>query len=69
MNVFADDLTHIDVLARVDEELAAILQLVDSVCKGIARIHGNHGTIDAALNLAFIGLVLLEAVSHDGFTL
>ena len=69
VHVLADDLPHIDILARVDEELAAILQLVDSVCEGMARIHRYHGTIDAALNLAFIGLVLLEAVGHDGFTL
>ena len=69
VNVFADDLTHVDVLTGIDEELASILQLVDGVGIGIARLEGYHGTVDATLDVALEGLILLEAMGHDGLAL
>ena len=69
MNMLAYHLTGIDILTGIDEELAAILQLIDGVSEGIAGIHGDHGTIDAALDLALVRLILLEAMGHDGLAL
>ena len=69
VDVFADDLTHIDVLTGVDEELATVLQLVDGIGEGIAGFEGNHRAVDTALDVALVGLVFLEAVGHDGFAL
>ena len=69
MDVFADDLTHIDVLTGVDEELAAVLQLVDGIGESIASLEGYHGAVDTTLDVALVGLVLLEAMGHDGFAL
>ena len=45
VDVFADDLTHIDILTGVDEELAAVLQLVDGIGEGIAGFEGYHGAV------------------------
>ena len=69
VNMFAHYLTSIHILTRINEELTTILQLVDGVGKGITRIHRDHRPIDTTLYLTFIGLVLLEAVSHDGLAL
>ena len=69
MNVLANHLTHIDILTWVDEELAAILELVDSIGEGITCLEGYHRTIHTTLNLALIRLILLEAVRHDGLAL
>ena len=69
MNVLTDHLTHIDIFTWINEELATVLQFVNSIGKGIAGVHRNHRTVDATLYLAFIRLILLEAVSHDGLTL
>ena len=39
MNMLTNHLTGIHILTRVDEELTTILQFVDSICKGITRVH------------------------------
>ena len=62
-------LTSIDILTRIDEELTTILQLVDGIGKGITCIHRNHRTVDTALYLTLVRLILLEAVGHDSLTL
>ena len=67
--MFANHLTHINILTWVDEELTTVLQLVDGVGKGVAGLQSDHRTVDTALYLTLIGLILLEAVGHDGFTL
>ena len=65
MHVLSHYLSTIDILARVDEELATILQLVDGVSVGIARLKGYHRTIGAALYVALVWLILLETMRHD----
>ena len=67
--MLAHHLTGIDLLARVDEELAAVLEFVDGIGVGGARLQGYHGAIGAAHDVALIGLVLLIAMGHDGLTL
>ena len=67
MHVLAHDLSGIDLLLRIDEEASAVLELVDGVGEGSTRLHGNHGTVGASFDVALVGLVLLEAVRHDGF--
>ena len=41
LGVFAHYLSGIDLILREDEELAAVLQLVESVCKGGASLLGD----------------------------
>ena len=69
MDVLAHHLTGIDLLARVDEEFAAILQLVDGVGEGRARFEGNHRAVHTPFDVALVGLIFLEPVRHDGFAL
>ena len=42
---------------------------IDEVGIGIAALQGYERTVDAAVYLALEGLVLLEAVRHDGLAL
>ncbi len=65
--MFTDNLSGIDFLLRVDEELTAVLKVVNGIGKSSAGLHGDHGTVCAALDVALVGLVVLVAVSHDGF--
>ena len=67
--VFTYYLSGIYFVLRIDEELTAILQLVDSVSKGCTAFHGNHGTVAATFDVTLVRLVFLEAVCHDGFAL
>ena len=69
MHVLAYHLSRVDFLSRVNEEFSPVLQLVYGVGVGGARLHGYHRAIRSALNVALVRLVLLEAVSHDGFAL
>ena len=69
MNMLTDNLSHIDILAWIDKEFATVLQLVNGICKGVARFESYHRTVDTALNISLVGLILLESVSHDGLTL
>ncbi len=69
VDMFADNLTGVDLLARVDEELAAVLQLVNRVGVGRARLHRYHRAVKAAGNISLVRLVLLEAVSHNRLAL
>ena len=59
----------VDFVARRDEEFAAVLQVVDGVGERRAALKGNHGAVGASLDVAFVGLIFLEAVRHDGFAL
>ena len=69
VDMLAYHLACVDFLARVDEELAAVLQLVYRVCVGRARLHGYHAAVHAAGDVSLVRLVLLEAVSHDSLAL
>ena len=48
----------------MDEELAAVLKVVNGIGKRRARFHRNHRAVRPTLNVALIGLVVLESVSH-----
>ena len=69
MDMLANHLTGIDFLTRIDEELTAILQLVDGISIGSTRLHSNHRTVGTTDDLALIRLILLEAVSHNSLAL
>ena len=69
MNVLADHLSGIHLFLREDEELAAVLQVVDGIGDGCARVHRDHRAVRPAFHVALVGLVVLEAVGHDGFAL
>lgn len=69
MNMLTYNLSTIYILARINEELSAILQFVDTVGVGVARLQGNHRAVDTALDFTFVRLIVLEAMGHDGFTL
>ena len=59
----------IDFVLRRDEELAAVLEVIDGVGKGRAAFEGDHRAVAATRNVALIGLIFLETVRHDGFAL
>ena len=42
MNMFTHDLSGIDILPRIDKELATVLKLINGIGKGITRLKGNH---------------------------
>ena len=67
--VLADDHAAVDFLAGLDEEAAAVQQLVHRIGHGLARLQGDEGTVDAHLDVALVGLVVLEAVRNDGLAL
>ena len=67
--MFTYNLTHIDIFTWIDEELTTVLQLINSVGKGITGFKSNHRTVGTALDISLIGLILLETVSHDSLTL
>ena len=69
VDMLANHLSGIDVFTWIDEEFTTILQLVDGIGEGIARIHGDHGAVDTTLYLTLVGLVFLKAVGHDGLAL
>ena len=69
MNMLTHNLSVVNILARVYEELASVLQLVYGICKGIARLESNHRTVCTAEYIALVWLILLETVRHNGFTL
>ena len=49
VDMLANHLSGIDVFTWIDEEFTTILQLVDGIGEGIARIHGDHGAVDTTL--------------------
>ena len=67
LGVFAHYLSGIDLILREDEELAAVLQLVESVCKGGASLLGDDRAVGAAHDVALPGFVGEELVGHNGF--
>ena len=69
MNMLAYDLTQINLIARINEELSTILQLIYRISKGGSRLQGNHTAINTAHDITLIWLVLFEAVSHDSLPL
>ena len=66
MAVLAHHLAGVHLFLREDEEAAAVLQLVNGVGERRAGLHRYHRTVRAPLNLSLIGLILLEAVRHNG---
>ena len=62
----ADDLTAVDMLARLNEERSAVLQLADAVSCGLAGLLGDEGAVLVVLHVALPGLELEEAVGDDG---
>lgn len=69
VNMLAYYLTAVDFLTRIDEELAAILQLVDGISVCCTGLHGYHRTVHTTYYLALVRLILLETVCHDGLAL
>ena len=69
VNMLTNNLAAVNLLTWVDEELTAILQLIDGVSIGSTCLQRNHATVGTAGNLALVWLILLEAVSHDSLTL
>ena len=69
MDVLAYNLTAIDILTGVDEEFSTVLKLVYRVGEGIACLKSYHRAIHTACYLAFVWLVFLETVGHDGLAL
>ena len=69
VNMLTNYLTHVNILTWIDEELTTVLQLIDSISKGVTSIHRYHRTIYTALNLALVWLILLKAVGHDSLAL
>ena len=67
--MLTDNLTCIHLVLGFDEELATVLQMVNGIGIGIAALQRYERTVDAAVYLALEGLVLLEAVRHDGLAL
>ena len=61
----ADDLAGIDVVARLDEEGTAVLELADAVGRGLAGLLGDEGTVFVVVHVAFPRLELEEAVGDD----
>ena len=69
MNVLTNDLTGIDLILRLDEEAAPILQMIDGIGVGITTLESNKRTIDAAVDVTLVWLIFLETVCDDGFSL
>ena len=67
--MLADNLTCIDLILRLDEETAAVLQMVDGIGVGITALQGNEGAVYASVYVALIRLVFLEAMGDDGLAL
>ena len=61
--VFADNLAGVNLFLGEDEESAAVLQLVDGVGIGGSGLEGDERAVGAAFDVAFPGLVLVEAVA------
>ena len=67
--MLAHNLSGINLITRINKELATILQFIDAIGESRSCLHSNHGTIHTTFNLAFIWLVLFETVRHDGLSL
>ena len=66
--VLADYLTGINFFLREDEEAAAILKLVDGVGVGCSGLKSDKRAVGAPFDVAFPGLLVEEAVRHDGLS-
>src|SRR5690606_7588029 len=60
LGVFADNHAFVELLARADEQYAAIFQGVEGVGDGFALLHRDQHAVLAALDRAFVGTVFLE---------
>ena len=67
--VLAHDHAAVDLLTGLHEKAAAVQQLVHGVGHGLAGLQRDQGTVDTHLDVALVGLVVLEAVCHDGLAL
>src|SRR5690606_23388641 len=63
-DMFAYDLTLINLDARLNKEPSAILQLIDGISGGLPLFHGDQNTCQTAGNGSFPGLIGLETVCH-----
>ncbi|EGE56060.1 hypothetical protein RHECNPAF_750018 [Rhizobium etli CNPAF512] len=61
----ADDHAHIDLFAGVDDHRAAVFQVEQSVGHGFTGFVGEQHAVDAAADLALVGLVAVEQAVHD----
>ena len=64
--MLADNLTGIHLVVRLDEETAAVLQLVQRVGIGLASFHRDKGTGVTTRNFALPRLEFDETVRDDG---
>ena len=67
--VFADDHPLIDVVARLDEHRAALLEIIEGERDDLALDEADHHAVAPARDVALCGPVLVEVVVHDGFAL
>lgn len=67
--VLAHYLAAVDVITRIDEELAPVQKLVHRVGDGGAGLKGDERAVGTVLDLTLVRLVLLESVSHDRLAL
>src|SRR6185437_12574225 len=66
LDMLRDDLTGIDVLARIDEEGASVLQLIDGIGRGLLLVLAEEHAVVAAGDGPFPGFIFQEPVGHDG---
>ena len=69
VNMLANNLTIVNLLTWIDEELTTILKFVDRISIGSTSLHSNHRTVGTANNITLVWLILFETVSHDSLTL
>ena len=69
MHMLSHYLPGVHLVLRRDEEAAAVLQVVNGVGIGRAAFERDERAVGAALYVAFIGLIFLVTVRHDGLAL
>ena len=66
--MLADHLTFVDSFTRIDEKFTTILKVMQAISNGLALLHHNERTIDAAWYFTFIWLIFFKAVCDNGLT-
>ncbi len=64
--VFADHLAFINLLARRDEEKAAVIQGIESVSGHLPRVRGDDHAIGPTRHRAAHGFIAFKGVVHNG---
>ena len=67
--MLTDYLTGINLVLRLDEEFATVLEMVNGIGLGITSFESDERTIGTSVYLSLERLILLESVRHDGLTL